>query len=205
MRPPKQPQCRTTSASAYEREEMKIGISLRRLAEARTGSPKIDMFAVRRVARFSSAVIQPARACSIRLVIDLYPLFERLSFTVKPTQSLHTSDFLQEWGSKTSNHLFLMGFLREIPWLLEVLVTRKIPDATCSRVCPKESSGAQQKLDINYIGHQNTAQYIRITLRQGGSTCKSGSLLIYYMVKMWLVHQFPPALPRRIAALPPNF
>lgn len=184
---------------------MKIGISLRRLAEARTGSPKIDMFAVRRVARFSRAVIRPARACSIRLVIDLYPLFERLSFTVKPTQSLHTSDFLQEWGNKTSNRWFLKGFLREIPWLLEVLVTRKIPDATCSRVCPKESSGAQQKLDINYIGHQNTAQYIRITLRQGGSTCKSGSLLIYYMVKMWLVHQFPPALPRRIAALPPNF
>ena len=116
---------------------MKIGISLRRLAEARTGSPKIDMFAVRRVARFSRAVIRPARACSIRLVIDLYPLFERLSFTVKPTQSLHTSDFLQEWGSKTSNRWFLKGFLREILWLLEVLVTRKIPDATCSRVCRK--------------------------------------------------------------------
>ena len=184
---------------------MKIGISLRRLAEARTGSPKIDMFAVRRVARFSSAVIRPAGACSIRLVIDLYPLFERLSFTVKPTQSLHTSDFLQEWGNKRSNHRFFNGFLREISWLQGVLVTKIIPAATCSRNCPKKSSTAQQKSGISYTDHQNTAQYIRITLRQGGSPCKSVSLPIYYMVKMWLVHLFPPALPRRIAALRPNF
>jgi hypothetical protein len=51
------------------------------------------------------------------LVIDLYPLFERLSFTVKPTQSLHTSDFLQEWGKKGSNYRFCKGYLREISWL----------------------------------------------------------------------------------------
>ena len=73
---------------------MKIGNSLRRLAEVRAGSPKIDMFAERRVARFLSAVTRPARACSIKLVIDLYPLFELLSVTVKQTQSLHNFDIV---------------------------------------------------------------------------------------------------------------
>ena len=119
--------------SVPEREEIKIGISLRRLAEARTGSAKIDMFAVRRVARFLSAATRPARACSIRLVIDLYPLFERLSFTVKPTHSLHTFDFLYERGKLGSNRQFFKGFLGEIVWLLEFLVAKITSATTCSR------------------------------------------------------------------------